>query len=232
MIVDRRKDSYDELQILAGDVRSRRRRANMVTTLLITGGIVGTIAYIATMNAQVDALTGERDQLAQILRDVEPRIAEMQVNLYRENADRFALVAGGQDINPVFNLPELPVTIDEPQPVTPPLQFSNLVWVVEGSRRFPMAIGDVLWIPEAQLWVRLEAANSISMHEGSPGSTPADEIVVIGDVSQPSKFPINAGRNSQGVANCLSLGLGKTTRPGFGDGYYDMDVRVFSDNCV
>ena len=247
MIVDRRKDSYDELQILAGDVRTRRRRANMVTTLLITGGIVGTVAYIATMNQQVDALAGERDEMRLELQLKDNFYAELRAQVYESLAQHVAQIANG-DSNATFEFPEnirvsgipsaIQITGLESSTIASQTGsqglISNLVYIVEGSRRFPMSIGDVLWIPEAQLWVRLESANSVSLHEGSPGSTTPAQIIDIGSVAAPTEFKINAFRNSQGNANCLSLGLGATTRPGFGVGYYDMDVRVFSisdDEC-
>ena len=46
MIVEKKKDNYDELQILAGDVRTRRRRTNFWTSSLIAGTAIAGGAYV------------------------------------------------------------------------------------------------------------------------------------------------------------------------------------------
>ena len=56
MMVDRRKDNYDELLVLARDARVSRASVNRWTTGLVIGSMVAAGAYIATMNQQVDQL--------------------------------------------------------------------------------------------------------------------------------------------------------------------------------
>ena len=99
MFVERRKDNYDELQILAGDVRTRRRRANFWTSSLVVGSMVATGIYMSTIGQQVDELkTGkqaaeeERDQLRPIvIRLTDERDAlKAERDIYKELADRNA----------------------------------------------------------------------------------------------------------------------------------------------
>jgi hypothetical protein len=260
MIVDTRKDSYDELQILAGDVRTRRRRANIVTTALITGGIVGTVAYIAAMNQQVEALAGERD-VANIERDtlqvaleaVDDRLADLRAQVYESLAEHVSNIANGRPMNPtgpiifpsellINGIPdEIEITgipdeirINGELPGTQ-AELINLVYIVDGSRRFPMTIGDVLWIPEAQFWVRLIAGDppnggTITRHDGAelPTRAATGQEITIGPIGNPTEMEIS-GR-PQGATNCISLGLGPVTREGFGFNYFDMDVLVSSKN--
>ena len=56
MFVDRRKDNYDELLVLAQDSRVSRARTNRWTTGLIVTAMAGSAAYVATMDQQVDDL--------------------------------------------------------------------------------------------------------------------------------------------------------------------------------
>ena len=259
MIVDRRKDSYDELQILAGDVRTRRRRANIVTTILLSGGIVGTAAFIATMNQQVDALAAEvkeaeterisaeteRDALRVALQDVDNRLAELRAQAYQRLAEHVANIANGESINPIGPIifpDEIEITgIPDEIRINGEMagaqtEVINLVYIVDGSRRFPMTRGDVLWIPEAQFWVRLEEGDppnggEITRHFGAsaPNRDAEGETIFIGDLRNPTLIDISGG-NNQGATNCLTLALGEVSREGFGFRYFDMDVRLLPNS--
>lgn len=243
MIIDRRKNDYDELQILAGDVRTRRRRANLVTSGLIGIGVVGTAAYIAAMNEQTDGLREARDRAESQVAALRFELSDLRGQLYKDYADRFAAIATTAPVNLEYSPTiEVPRSSGESPADSRLFSVANFVWVVDGSRRFPMTNLDVLWIPEGQFWVRLQdpvevgqPPRTISLHPGSRPAVGASDVhrLVVRDVGTPMEVRINRGNNSRATSNCISLQLHDTSsRPGLGDVYFDMEV-IYSnpDSC-
>lgn len=246
MIVDRRKDNYDELQILAGDTRNRRRRANMWTTGLIAGGMVAAGAYVATTNEQVDQLQGENKTLRN---EVSILIAERDDSKARANMSNQNLVLLAKampELELSKQIPELikvlegdsgdiKVTTETSDPARsvvtsdPPVTLANIVWIADGSRRYPMKDNDILWIPEGGFWVSLNISSAgdsrkfeTRVHRGERPSSPdsqGQEVQMAGD-SAP--WEVSAPR---GNARCVQLTLHEqSVRRGFGGQYADIEV--------
>lgn len=251
MIVDRRKDHYDELLVMARDARISRARTNRWTTGLVVAAMAASGAYVAATNSQVDELRRAKEAAdAEVFRlnvDLsrlagEHEALRVERDIYRQNADWFA------DMSPSLNasnrLGDIAAALGGertgPTPQTgAPADFalSNLVWYVDGSRRFPMAANDVLWIPEGQFWVKLEKP-------ATDGSLPTDITVHPGDRPSASQAttpgslgPFTLGEGSyyertvsRGNADCVRLELDRGRGPSvFGSGYVDM-VVTYTNN--
>ena len=246
MIVDRRKDNYDELQILAGDTRNRRRRANLWTTGLIVGGMVAAGAYVATTNEQVDQLKGEnktlRNEVSILIaeRDDSKARADMgdQTLIWMTKAVPYlklseqipelikTLEGDSGDIN--VNT-ETPDTGGSGETLDKPYTLANIVWIADGSRRYPMKDNDILWIPEGGFWVSLEISGeensrnfTTRIHRGERPSSPdsqGQEVQMTGDRAP---WEVSAPR---GNARCVQLTLHEqSVRRGFGGQYADIEV--------
>lgn len=246
MIVDRRKDHYDELLVMARDARVSRARTNRWTTGLVVAAMAAGGAYVAATNNEVEQLRQAKEaadaEVEQLNIDlnrllVDNEALRVERDIYRQNADWFA------DLSPSLNvdsrLGDIAAALggeDTPraQPTRAPAQFalSNLVWYVDGSRRFPMAANDVLWIPEGQFWVKLNPP-------GSPGALPTQITVYKGERVPPEEPPAYTvvgtfridGRlyyereASRQGANCVQLEIADSSGRGmFGAGYVDMVV--------
>ena len=259
-LVDRRKDNYDELLVLARDARQSRARANRWSAALVASAIVGTGAYVASMNEQVDDLRDEAKQAVSqrdsLVRERDALQAEMQAlsryqTFYADVAPTFELAEQVRDFT--LTLPTGPG--DGPvERVISETKFglSNLVWIVNGSRRFPITDGDILWIPEGKFWVELESADaadgtdplnaqkilrkvsivrdaeSVTDREGSK------EFVLLGGRDRFYEEPAPWATAAYGNANCIRMTLhDKSLRSGFEDPkYLDMEVLLYNNrNC-
>lgn len=255
MIVDRRKDHYDELLVLARDARVSRARTNRWTTGLIVAAMAASGAYVAATNNKVEELRQAKEaadaevlqlnvDLGRLLLDHEALRVERDI--YKQNAEWFANLS--PSLNAANRLGDIAgalggEAISPAQPTRAPAEFalSNLVWYVDGSRRFPMAANDVLWVPEGQFWVKLEEPETA-------GALPSHITVYIGErasVSEPpasealGPFRIDGGRYyerdaSRRGADCVRLEIGGSTgRSMFGAGYVDMVVTyVNNESCA
>ena len=213
---------YDEIRWLTRDTRKSRRRALWLTAGLTLGAMTLATIYVSREPTPAPGAAGRSistpnevspiTSLSVDLRNVESRLDTMNTHL-----EKIA-----------ENLSKLPFQINVVSEA--PAGLNSVVWLVEGSRRFPMAIGDVLWIPEADSWVRLtgvtvdpDRANAWigtgmlwSRASGPPGTA----------INLPAAFPVEAGST-----NCVQLKpLGPSTRPNF-RGYYDIEVFFFPQNA-
>ena len=259
MIVDRRKDNYDELQILAGDTRNRRRRANLWTTGLIAGGMILAGAFVSTVNEQTEALGETGKDLA----DTKLRLAAAEnqsavltaeKEYFRQNAIWFSSFVADMDLSDAVRDLEFVVPTVDGQPVTE-VRMTNVVWALDGSRRFPITDGDIVWIPEADFWVQLESKDSLDPVDPTDPLDPdrtLREVTLYHDENPPSSESVGreyflGGGNryyeevptwspgSRGTANCVQLTLHyNSRRPGFSaTKYLDMEVLLYNnEDCA
>ena len=98
MIVDRRKDSYDELMMLSRDARLSRSRTSKWTTALVATAVVGSGIYVAASNQHAKNLTaetttvqGQLNAKTEELRKANELIARLQAerDFDRRNQDWF-----------------------------------------------------------------------------------------------------------------------------------------------
>jgi len=232
MLVDRRKDNYDELLVLANDSRASRARVNRWTTGLVVGAMAATAAYVATMNQQVDELR-ETTKAAEQGRDkaelafkrilderdllmVEMEALERYLELYADIVPTQALS------NSIAGLAERLGSGTGPAPDTK-FALSNIVWMVDGSRRFPMIDGDILWIPEGNVWVELEgktvAEHKLYLSETKPVGAPNPDRTLL-------PLPTFKHKVKVGSFDCIEITLHKESlRPVFkAAGYVDIEV--------
>lgn len=218
MIVDRRKDSYDELVVLARDAHTSRTRTNRWTTGIIVSAVAASAVYVSTVNSEIDDLANAKNTAERNVAELTEKLvaAERQRDLYRaqrdvyvQNATWFADMASakvlGNDIVSLGNRFTLVAggSVEPGSTVT----VTNNVMLVEGSRRFPMTDGDILWIPESDLWVKLEPRSD---------SDPDD--------------PREAGRKFRRITlhyNALPVGSEATGKPAYiGGGYRYYEERA------
>jgi len=254
MFVERRKDNYDELQILAGDVSTRRRRTNRWTTTLVAGTMAATAAYIGTTNSQVEALKSENASLTVNLRNAERERDGLRVerDVYfhyaNELGDMYPLLTIADKMPLVMN----PGTGGGGSADWPPLTISNLVWYVDGSRRFPMAGGDVLWIPEGKFSIRLnpgigtELPTHITVNrtyrplspnlDNLSGNVSDDRVAEsLGTFDLTDDKTIYEIRADKGGSNCAQLKRDATSGRNLGPDYVDIIVTFVNkpdiDDC-
>ncbi len=242
MFVERRKENYDELLLLASDARARRTRTNRWSTGIILSAMLGVAAYVAAMSHQMselrkaaNAAQGERDAAdashARLLAERDLLQAELDAlgryqDLYAElmpSQEMNNLVTGlaGEDVarGTVVNQSERIIA------------KSNIVWMVDGSRRFPMVDGDVLWIPEGAFWVRLKNENGQrSLHRESARSGDRDNSE--NPISVPMPLLPHRERVTKGTYTCVEITLHKDSlRPVFRAlDYVDVEVTYFQSD--
>ena len=238
MLVDRRKDNYDELMLLSRDSRERRKRVNRWTTALVAGGMAVSAAYVASTAKQVDALQDEAKQIEQLRRENALLIADRD----RLQAERDTLVnyknwiasaAPEMELSDSMNRlvtvlsGEEPTTPVTPAPSTQVIGLSEVVWLVDGSRRFPMAEKDYLWIPEASVWVQLESITNktITIFSGdrNTGGTPQS--------LERAFFPLPVEGRGNANNACLKLHQ-NSNRPGFqSERFADLEILFVANDC-
>jgi hypothetical protein len=252
MIVDRRKDNYDELLVLARDARVSRSRANRWTTGLVIVSVAVASAYIATVNQQVDQLRETAEEAVE-QRDAirseyvglldERNVLKGQMDIVARYEDKYAdivpaLILGNRIKDIGLGVAGNP----DGAPPAPQFALSNLVWIVDGSRRFPLTSGDILWVPEDKFWVEMESGpnakpNTVTIHRGkrpvqsTTGGTP---VVFNND---PTNIDQNVHRmkvkdaQRRGIANCIKLTYHKdSSRFGFtGEEFVDIEVLFYNN---
>ena len=235
MFVERRKDNYDELQILAGDVRTRRRRTNMWTTTIIAGTMAATAAYIATVQNEVSELRTAKDIADDKVAELQPLVIGLKAerDAYRIYADAQIDLSKAQYIGDKIGDINIGPGPDNP-PASGPV-FANVIWLVEGSRRFPMAANDFLWVPDASMWVQLKNLQgevtifTDGNEMNQPGSTNADGTT---NASQGDDYtlPIAIEGLNQGNASKLCVRWhSNSLRSGFRREIYG-DIEILFQN--
>ncbi len=240
MLVDRRKDNYDELLMLARDSRLVRARTNRWTTGLVVGAMAATGAYVATTNQQVEEL---RDTAAQAEKQRDAIRAEYSTLLDERNDLMFSIdvLARQQDmlvdVGPTLKLSQSiselarrlggePSTNGDAEITT--IATSNIVWMVDGSRRFPVIDGDIVWVPEGNFWIRYQGnaadGHSLFRHSTKPVGSPATGGVLLDAVHKE--------RVDRGASNCVEIRLhNQSIRPLFRDtGYADIEITYFTSD--
>ena len=234
MFVDRRKDNYDELLVLARDARMSRKRVNRWSTGLIIAAFLGTAAYVATMNQQVNELRETADAAQKALDGAEGErdLLRAELEALVRYHDFYADIAPSQNIGDSISelgdrlgfIPRVPVT-DGGTTVT---QFatSNIVWMVDGSRRFPMIDGDILWIPDGNFWIRMKKAEDGSRELYRHDERPVGGVDETGGVLLASPHREETRRGS---FDCIEITLhDESLRQLFRDaGYVDVEVTYF-----
>ncbi len=234
MIVDRRKDSYDELMMLSRDSRLDRNRKSKWTTWIVASTVLASGVYVGGTNEQLgdlaeakNAAENQRDNLrkefSSLLDERNALVNERE--FYKKSnewlielAKSSGLSSETKDVVNNFAGPGTGV----PTEIQPLPTSANIVWVVEGSRRFPMKNNDILWIPEARFWVSVEIDRSATPNTRAfiqygerPSSQDKGTEVPSGHIE---KSPHNA-------SSCVQLTMHDSTiRAGFGGNYIDMEV--------
>lgn len=236
MLVDRRKDNYDELLVLANDSRASRARANRWTTGLVVGAMAAMAAFVATMNQQVDELrknAGEAEAAYEnLVTERDALKAEWEV--LARYQELYADIVPTQGLSKsIARIAARSVPGEDSEGTTTVVtQFalSNIVWMVDGSRRFPMIDGDILWIPEGNFWVELEG-KTVAEHKLYLSRT---KPVGAADSSRKElRLPSSKNKATVGSSDCIEIILHKESlRPVFRDaGYVDIELIYFkSDN--
>lgn len=243
MLVDRRKDNYDELLVLARDARVSRSRVNRWTTGLVIGSMAVAGAYIATMNQQVDQLRETAEEAVQ-QRDAiqseyvglldERNMLKGQMDIVARYEEMYADIAPAVILSD--RLKDIGLNVAETPPGPAQSTMSNLVWLADGSRRFPLTSGDVLWVPEDDIWVRMEPAdnvkpNAVTIHKKRPNQSTTGGTPVVFEHDQ-DVHRIKVGEATRrGIANCIRLTYHKdSSRFGFtGDEFVDIEVLFYNN---
>ena len=239
MFVDRRKDNYDELLVLATDARLRRARTNRWTTGLIVTAMLGTAAYIAAMTHQVEEMRdtaedaqGQRDLAVRAYQELLDSHASLQarVDAFQDYKDSYEKIFESNELSTaIAGIRGGAVGSGAPASTSSVTQHTiaktNIVWMVDGSRRFPMIDGDILWVPEGDFWIHLvkEDDERKLYKENSPGGSGASRKVLL------SQLPYRE-EVTKGAHTCIEIKLhDESLRPLFrAKGYVDVEVTYFS----
>lgn len=217
-------NSYDELRWLAKDTHKSRRRAMWWTAGLTAGAITLATAYVSR-EPSTGAQPGQAGTPTQpAARDpsssVELQAVIQSLNAIKTSLDQLGRVPIRVDLGDI-NVQAAPA-------------LGNVVWLLEGSRRFPMALGDILWVPEADRWMRLERRGT----EPAPG-TPTQASFWMSDApptptTQPAPRELPEWFNvSRGAADCLQISsLGVSRREGFtGPDYVEIEAEFYTTSA-
>lgn len=250
MIVDRRKDGYDELLLLARDARKSRAKTARRTNWMVAAAAIVTGGYVAVSNHHMsemeDAATEAQNQLQEANEEIARLEVERDFNGRNREWFRDAAVALnlGDDVirliermgpNPILNM-------EVEGGGTNQFSLANVVWIVDGSRRFPMAAGDILWVPEGEFWVRMEDPDNttsgkptrMTIHRGAqPGSSSravATHNFTRDGENQEFQIRVNDAP-ARGIANCIKLTWHEASnRQGFsGPQFIDMELLFYNN---
>ena len=240
MNIDNDQYEYDELRWLARDTQRSRRRGIWWTAGLVFGAMTLATIYVGREQSPPTDSADENGD-APVVSETSTVTLDSSEEL-EESLNRI-----GEALEEISG--KLPAAVNLRVFSDAPVEgLSNLVWFVDGTRRVPMVVGDVLWIPEAATWLRLDMIG----HEGTdqdsqalrqlptfrwttvnrwsngprpPSPLPAPELL------DPLRLPLAL---SVGSANCVNVeSLGPSTRYGFAQsGHVDIEVEfITTDSC-
>lgn len=237
MIVDRRKDTFDELMLLSRDVSVSRKRRQTASNWLIGSAIAASgiviaaaAAHMSNLNAAGKEAVGQNEELRSELARV-----TAERDYYRDASDWWQSLADALSNDETVDsvIQNFPTPPREDTQVLARPEGANIVWMVDGSRRYPIKNNDILWIPEAGMWVRVDIRQAGTVM-GAPqyafdvykfvGSRPPpnDPGELIESLPYFIEFPMNTTR-------CIKLDLHENSiRPGFGGEYVDIEVLYFT----
>jgi len=239
-------DSYDELLILARDTRLRRRRTQRITTGVIVGAMGLNFAYIFANTQAMQEATEDADSqralVAQLERERDRYM--VQAMMYERQGDALVAIAPTLELGSSLNelgdrlIAALAGRDRPPGPDEAPKPgIYDMIWLVEGSRRVPMTIDDILWIPQTLSHVRLvslEPAGTVTLEirtedpRINPEAPIVDIVTEVLGMNEQSTTRIETEQDD-GSSNCVTLTpLGPSTRVPM-QGFIDIDV-IF-ENC-
>lgn len=243
MNTDISTDRYDELLILARDTRLRRRWTQRITTGLIVGAMGLNFAYVyALSQAMQDEMKDAADQRALVAQLERERDRFMvQAMMYERQGDALVAIAPTLELGSSLNeLGDRLIAALAADPVSPPGEEESgslmyeMIWLVDGTRRVPMTINDILWIPQTRSRVKLTEADGSKLTfeirtEDPPvsGSQPIVtteevELDMYADEENTSRIVTT---DDDGNTECVTLApLGPSTRVPMA-GFIDLDVR-------
>jgi hypothetical protein len=219
MTADENGSGYDELRWLAQDTHKRRRRAIWWTGGLVLGGMVFATAYVSRDNARTPPPPPPITIKPVSLEDIPGSLRNINDNL-------------GKILDELKS--KKPVAVNLFQTISPPEPGNDIrqvIWLIDGSRRFPMAPGHIIWIPEADSWLQLESVGK------EPKLAPGDPKtkVTIWEANQPRPddvMPIDLPkslRSKRNTTTCVRISsMGRTQRPGFARDWIDIDVYFYT----
>jgi hypothetical protein len=214
--------------------------------------------YVATVSQEVDQLReaakeagAQRDTIkaeyAKLMDDRNALKAQMDVfarykDMYADIAP--ALILGDRFKDIAVNVSGTPNGAgggggdSSSTTAAPQFTMSNLVWIVDGSRRFPMTSGDILWVPEGKFWIEMESnrggkPDTIIINEGeerpSPSAADGSKYTFKSDGDSHQIKVRDAAR--RGIANCIKLTYhDESSRFGFeGTEFVDIEVLYYND---
>lgn len=234
-------ERYDELLLLARDARQRRRWTSWATTGLIVSGIGLNFAYVYSTSQQLrnaeQQAQSRQERIIELERERDLFKAEAQ--MYRQQGDALVNIAPTLDLG--SKLARLSaVLLQREEPVEPVIPTEtqwvyDLVWLVEGSRRIPMTVEDVLWIPEAGARIRVRSIENVTANSSNvtigifPERRGAINETPTAIVMLPHTIPV-VSTVDFGATNCVVItSLGESTRSGFVDGRY-VDIDILFDS--
>jgi hypothetical protein len=223
--------------LLSRDASVSRKRRQTASNWLIGSAIVVSGVFIAASSAHMSNLTDAKVKAEQERDDLRTDLAKVSAERdYYMAANEWlrvlaSTVSDDDDVEKVIQLLPQPAHAGAQVLAQPPV--NNIVWIVDGSRRYPVKTNDILWIPEAQMWLRVEVQqtrtpsgevqkrSTVFRFEG-PRPAPDEEGEEITDLPHYFEFPRNASR-------CIRLDVHKDSiRPGFGGDYVDIEVLYFT----
>lgn len=235
MIVDRRKDTYDELMVAARDARLARSRRAKWTTGLIASIAGASGIYVAASNQHINALGDARNQAEAEAARLQARVAALEVQLdilranqqwFRESAPIFNLGDKfGDLIDGLKGLDVVVVPTETGDRVETRVQYDDIVWLVEGTRQVPMTNGDFLWIPETAKWLEMVDQDSgiVNVY-----TTRARE-----ELYKDKALPLQLTVPETGATSkvCVRLLEGQSRREPFRGTHRDVEIVFQSDDC-
>ena len=203
---------YDELRWLAKDTHKNRRHAIWWTAGLSLGAMFLAAEYVQRNNERSENPTGPTSGTTVNVDLEKVTDALAAINTSLKNLER-----------PAVTFVSLPG--QGPQDVDPSSFLSDIVWLVDGTRRFPVAVGDVLWLPATRRWLTL-----VGIAPPTVQIMPDDIEVRLNE--RPPYYYL--GNFQFGITNCAEISSegGSARREFPADEYVEIEVRFFNAHTL